>query len=633
MYDKYEIKSYQNYYEMKDSDSDSEKIESTLTSKKNTYINSKKYSDNIFQPEFIFSNETNNTSFYKSDPKSKYRKLNNHNVSQNILDPDFNYNIWKKKSSGPQLNYVEEKFSYNYKNENKDKENKEEELNQNINKEDCFNQEMYIDNKLNENDNQTPKRTIKSIQNQFNIEKNVNFKVLSYRPEDYEFEDKNIEGYPKYNQIFKKQDAGELFFPSKRALSPPSSSRFLTSKNQQQLHSYQKPTLKSQSFFGSFINSNNLKNINQNKSTLKMKKNNLEDFNIDKLIEIGDSYENNKMINIMSFGKKLKNIKNKLRNKKRIISKNKSKENKSIVKNVYKEKPKQENNIPNDINDKQFESKKLVYHGQIKRKRNIIKNSKTFNNIQNNEVNKNENKENPNNNMEHNNSNEGKGIIVNNNFTKNKRRTLNSNHKPAEIIDNKNNENIIYQEITPKKSNQKRKINLSLNNNNINNNNINNNINKNNYASNRVNNNYNSNDNKFNSNYNVLNSVSIPKGELNKNFLLTEDEMNYKKNNNIIEKSKPSLKKGLSNVGENYAKKWSKNINNNNSNSNNTNNNNVNQIPKKNYDKNIKAKRYYGYDDRNNLEGTINNHSYFESVYTKKKENPMIASFEKINYA
>ena len=109
--------------------------------------------------------------------------------------------------------------------------------------------------------------------------------------------------------------------------------------------------------------------------------------------------------------------------------------------------------------------------------------------------------------------------------------------------------------------------------------------------------------------------------------------MNYKKNNNIIEKSKPSLKKGLSNVGENYAKKWSKNINNNNSNSNNTNNNNVNQIPKKNYDKNIKAKRYYGYDDRNNLEGTINNHSYFESVYTKKKENPMIASFEKINYA
>lgn len=34
MYDKYEIKSYQNYYEMKDSDSDSEKIESTLTSKK-----------------------------------------------------------------------------------------------------------------------------------------------------------------------------------------------------------------------------------------------------------------------------------------------------------------------------------------------------------------------------------------------------------------------------------------------------------------------------------------------------------------------------------------------------------------------------------------------------------------------
>ena len=31
-----------------------------------------------------------------------------------------------------------------------------------------------------------------------------------------------------------------------------------------------------------------------------------------------------------------------------------------------------------------------------------------------------------------------------------------------------------------------------------------------------------------------------------------------------------------------------------------------------------KSKNYYGYDDRHNLEDTINNHSYFESLYSNK---------------
>ena len=36
--------------------------------------------------------------------------------------------------------------------------------------------------------------------------------------------------------------------------------------------------------------------------------------------------------------------------------------------------------------------------------------------------------------------------------------------------------------------------------------------------------------------------------------------------------------------------------------------------------KDYKNKRYYGYDDRHNLEGTINNHSVYVSVYTKKEK-------------
>ena len=46
-----------------------------------------------------------------------------------------------------------------------------------------------------------------------------------------------------------------------------------------------------------------LKENVQAKSTSKIKKNQLEDFNIDKLIEIGDNFSN-KWKKILSFGKK-----------------------------------------------------------------------------------------------------------------------------------------------------------------------------------------------------------------------------------------------------------------------------------------------------------------------------------------
>ena len=76
--------------------------------------------------------------------------------------------------------------------------------------------------------------------------------------------------------------------------------------------SYQTPTLKYQSFFGSYIRPKNVKNSSQVKSNSKRKINQLEDFNIDKLIEIGDNCSD-KWKNILSFGKKIKSIKNKIK--------------------------------------------------------------------------------------------------------------------------------------------------------------------------------------------------------------------------------------------------------------------------------------------------------------------------------
>ena len=46
---------------------------------------------------------------------------------------------------------------------------------------------------------------------------------------------------------------------------------------------------------------------------------------------------------------------------------------------------------------------------------------------------------------------------------------------------------------------------------------------------------------------------------------------------------------------------------------------------------NLKIKNYYGYDERHNLEGLINNHSYYVSVYSRKKVNKQSQSKEKIN--
>jgi len=641
MFNKYEVKSYPDYLQIEESDSNTENEKSTLKSKKTYYMNDNKYTDNSYQPECIIIRNSNNTAFFQSDSKNSYR--NKKNLTKNLMQGGYNFTNRKKAGSLPPQNYIEEKFSYNYTNEVDN--------NKNIksNKISPSNQRVYIDVDpfLNETNDELPRRTIKSIQNQFDIERSENFKVLSYRPEDYE-SNSRMDGKSKIIQIFKKQDVDELFFPSKRSLSPPSSTHS-SDKRQQKLLSYQTPTLKYQSFFGSFSKSKHPKNASQAKPNAKLK-NQLEEFNIDKLIEIGDNYAK-KYIPILSFGKKVKNIKNKMK-KRSNLNKNKFEIQKSCDKilnrmnrnpnknliditKIYEQRRKSMNksnnksnsnnnynnninhNINNNINDninkningiRMSESKNIVYHGQIKRKRNFLQNTKSFNNndkskylVQKNEI----NKENPNTNQNININNElnknsnYKKIII----SKMKKKTVKPNHKVLEYFHNninKPNVNQTYYQITPKKVIQNKRIDVTISNNN----------NKNNYSVyNKINNYPNLNNilerNKIINNCKMTNNKNVPQGEISKKIILTKQEVIY--NNNMIEENKNIKKEG--NEEENYKNKKYTKIN-----------NNVNsQITKRTSDKNFKSKNYYGYDDVNNIEGAINNHSYFESVYSRKK--------------
>ena len=53
-------------------------------------------------------------------------------------------------------------------------------------------------------------------------------------------------------------------------------------------------------------------------------------------------------------------------------------------------------------------------------------------------------------------------------------------------------------------------------------------------------------------------------------------------------------------------------------------NNNNNRVSSNNYYKDTQIKNYYGYDERHNLEDTIDNNAYFESVHSKKKNKNFI---------
>ena len=661
MFEKYQVNSNPETFLEDNSDIDIGKIKSILANKKSTYINPQRYSGNSFQPESICLLENDNISGCQLDLKNSCRDPKNHGKKYNMTERYNRCNDCQKSGSLLPQNYMEENPSCysssrgiidKYLNNNKIK---------------SLNKKIYKDKLLNQTDDQIEKRRIKSIQNKFNIQKRDNFNVLSYRPEGDESNLKKLNG--KIIQIFKKQDVGELFIPSNRTQSPLSSTHS-SEKKEEKLFSCQNPALKFQSFFGAFVKPNHNKITSQARSLSKIK---LDDYNIDKLIEIGDNCET-KLSPILCFGKKLKNIKNKMK-----LKNNKFNTNSNIIKNMPK--TNEVNNIDNttknniinkngekngliisqtkeieignnnltneinknnEINNKILSTKKIVYHGQIKRKRNIIKNAKTYNNYQAKEVFNNINyngKENPikNKNIKNYNIKKELDNSVNkngSNSSKIKKNKLQSKQKIIDqsIIFKKSNENQIQadQEITPQVYIQRKNIDLSINTNkydysisnkNSNFQNINNILERNKSVNNTI----------INGNEKRENINSIVQSELPEKILLTESQILRKKekakNNNIkidinglFAKNKSSIKIS---EGEQYCRKNAQN--------NHNDINNSNQIIKKvTKNKGIKPKNYYGYDSYN-IEGCINNHSYYVSVHSKKKDIQKNMSLNKIN--
>ena len=101
----------------------------------------------------------------------------------------------------------------------------------------------------------------------------------------------------------------------------------------------------------------------------------------------------------------------------------------------------------------------------------------------------------------------------------------------------------------------------------------------------------------------------IQKEKSEKNVLEEIKEIDYNESNEneLIEKNKKiNIKMGFIPDDEKFKKI---NIN-----------NGAIRDSRNNHQKDNKRKRYYGYDDRHNLEGTINNHSIYYSVHTTKTD-------------
>ena len=326
MFNKYEVKTYPDYIQNEISDLEQENqnipINNSITVDKNVIKD--KYIKNTFQPKVVFTKQNDNISFYQSTSKNSYRQIHNNSKKSNQKPINNNKNLINRQQydTSPIYTYGEENFSYNYTNTNTNTTYDTKNSSQNSKKDlNLKEKRVNLNENFNKKKNKThkPKRTIKSCKkkNQFNVEKSDNFNVLSYRPIEYESDINSNHDNSKIIQIYKKQDVDEIFFPSKRIQSPLPKVQKSISK--EKTEKYQTNSLKHQSFFGSF---SSLKHSKQAKSTSRINVNQLEDFNIDKLIEIGDKYANlcepvlplGKRMNnnILYFGNKIKNFRNKI---------------------------------------------------------------------------------------------------------------------------------------------------------------------------------------------------------------------------------------------------------------------------------------------------------------------------------
>ena len=592
MFTKYEIKTYPD--------------NPRINSKNNNYINNEKDTEQItettFQPKCIFTKQNNNISFYQSSSKNSFKNSKNKDKKSTAnITP-----IMKTKKNIYTINTTHEKseenaiqnFSYNYsgildntkKRKNRTIKNNINNININITpNNNTFNFNNDNNSEYLHNNNSKPKRLnlkehltqrntkkriTKSCKKQYNVQKRDDFNVLSYRQPEEDSDINALGIIPnkknKIIKIYKKQEVDEIFLPSKRTHSPT-----ITNKKTEEVEKYQTHTLKYQNFFGSF-NCNNPKKIK--KSISKRKINQLNDFNIDKLIEIGDKYVNMQKP-VLPLGKIMNNnilfFKNKIKKNKFQIPINTynncfnfSKYSKRSF-NTYIDDDKE--NIPNLINDKNRVTKKLISKNNLRNnsKKNIKDNDfdenesqkkSEDNTVRKNLQFKNENEiQNLKNNDYLNNSGTNVSVIIKKRNLKN-----NSGFLRKQNSFDKNMKNNDFEEIIPKRKFQKITYNLSLNNN--------------------------TNNNK-NSNYILL------KENKKNEKLLTYDISNYRSSRNNKKKIMQNNNRQIL-IDININKRNNKYIN-----------NGVNKN---------KSKNYYGYDDRHNLEETINNHAYYESLYYKK---------------
>ena len=603
MFNKYEVKTYpeciQN--EISDLEQDNKDIPINNSINVNNNLNQNKYIKNTFQPKVIFTKQNDNISFYQSSSKDSYRPIGNNYKKSNPKTINKNKNLINRQQYDSAVNaYGEEKFSYNYTNTNTTYETKNSSQNS---KKDFNLKEKRVN--LNEHFNQMqskthkPKRTIKSCKkNQFNVEKSDNFNVLSYRPKEYESDINANRDTSKIIRIYKKQEVDEIFYPSKRTQSPLP--KVQTSLSKEKTEKYQTNSLRHQSFFGSF---NSLKHSKQAKSTSRININQLEDFNIDKLIEIGDKYANlcepvlplGKIMNnnIIYFGNKIKNFRNKIpvnKNSNNYNNNNELKRDSEDTK-VNKKKFMNQNYACNETKVNNLNMNNLDLAKDSKRVTKKIISKKLMKNIGEKPDNKDSNdeeiiiKKNLNFYTEECETNDlvNKSGNMNNTNFKTRKKQIKKNVKEIKLKKSCDRKNEPPSQIIPKMRITKRKSN-------INNNNSNKNFGIEKIVSENL---------EGSTLNNTLNDKKL-KTENLEPIILTDEEVNFKKNCNLSNKLRTSQNKAITSDIQK----------------------NKNSALKKPPDnKGNKSKNYYGYEDKQNLEDTINNHSYFESVHSKKKIN------------
>ena len=579
MIKKYENRTYTDNIQNEISDLEIQKKNSENIIKKENKQDSLKnhFLETTFQPKCIFTKENNNISFYQSNSRNSYRSTTYKNKKMTPVNTKNSTNKSNKVSSLAQ-SLEEEAFSYNFnaiKRKNSNVVNK---------KNENFNTDRININQLSTK-LKKPRKTIKSCKKENSIQNTENLNMIPNNRLAVYDSDINLnlkKPRSKINQMYKKQDVEEIYFPSKKTHSPPSSIQ-----NEEIVNKYQTHTLKYQSFFGSF---NGLKNSRVTKSSSRLRVNQLNDFNIDKLIEIGDKYVNLKKPvlplgrimnnNILYYNKnRIKHIKNKIPINSKIFN-NKYSYDVQVIPNFFKFNKK-------DIN-KDSEEKDENKTDIKKDNKRVIKKIIYKNNLKNNKNNNNENKI----------QNQPNSVIM----------------KNLDFFDPENNENLKISKISRKFSkNDTNQPNFEKNTD-KNNNEIQNNykIAQNeklkkklvisNFGQKRNSINIDdNNNNKKEKSYIIMNRRN--EKQTNKNILyeaklLTDDESNYR-NKKVKNKGTTQNKEILVTEGEKYIKnnKYSNNF----------------------YYNETKNKNYYGYDERHNLEDTIDTHAYYESVHSRKK--------------